>query len=191
MKRKYKSEHWLIEVFPGRDKMNDVYEHLSGRELVIVASAVIDVALANLISLRCSETNEVHKFLGVDDEGQAPASTLDARIQLAHILGIIDSVDIPVLMALKGLRNKMAHRVQADWLSKEVQKNLEKLFGAWEIQTRRAYPGKDLSNLKVLRIGMKGYPHACDAVIHSVLVLNQSYFHFISERIVKLNPAIA
>ena len=40
----WKIEKWLSEVFPGEDRLYEEYRGLSGRELAIVAAAVLDLA---------------------------------------------------------------------------------------------------------------------------------------------------
>ena len=48
----WKIERWLSEVFPGEDEIYAEYRSLPPRELAIVSAAVLDVALAELLSLR-------------------------------------------------------------------------------------------------------------------------------------------
>jgi len=112
---KWKIERWAAELYPGEKHIFSHYEHLGPRELVIVACAVLDSALAELISLRLRDDEaEVISFLGANEDGRAPAATFGARIQLAYLLGLLDKQTVMMLRALKNLRNVMAHRAQVD-----------------------------------------------------------------------------
>lgn len=187
---KWKLERWLTDIFPGQDKVYEAYRHFSGRELVIVAASVVDLALVDLISRRCADKPEVHDFLGVDENGRAPAGSFGARIQLALILDIITEEDVLIIRALKDLRNKMAHRVKVDWFSKDIQSSLDKLLSAWECLVVKVFPGTTKDGIRILRIGIKTRPLACEALIHTVLSCYQAYFHLISNSLIPLGPAI-
>ena len=79
-----KTERWIDEVFPGEQDIYAEYRTLASRELVIVSAAVLDVAIAELISLRLKQNRkEVEQFLGLDGDGRSPAGSFGARIQLA------------------------------------------------------------------------------------------------------------
>ena len=72
----WKTERWLEEVFPGPDRIYTAYRHLGGRELAIVACAVLDTALASLLERRLLDIPaELESFLGVNGDGRAPAAT--------------------------------------------------------------------------------------------------------------------
>lgn len=101
----WKSEKWLKELFPGDDRIYAEYHHLPTRELVIVAAAVLDAALAELLSKRLRDfPKEIESFLGVNGDGQAPASTFGARIQLALLIGLVTPDDADILEPEKHLR---------------------------------------------------------------------------------------
>jgi len=97
----WKIERWLSEVFPGEAEIYSEYRSLSSRELAIVSAAVLDVALAELLSLRlANQENEVEEFLGVNGDGRAPAGSFGARIQLGLL------VDLLTVMPNRFLPNK-------------------------------------------------------------------------------------
>jgi hypothetical protein len=80
----WKIEHWLEEVFPGKSRIYEEYRLLPPRELAVVAAAVLDLALATLLSRRFMDyPAESEAFLGVNGDGRAPAGSFGARIQLA------------------------------------------------------------------------------------------------------------
>jgi len=54
----WKIERWLAEVFPGESEIYSEYRSLPPRELAIVSAAVLDVALAELLSLRLADHNK-------------------------------------------------------------------------------------------------------------------------------------
>ncbi len=45
-----KIERWLDEVFPERENIYSEYRNLSERELAVVAGAVLDIGLADLLT---------------------------------------------------------------------------------------------------------------------------------------------
>ena len=45
-------ERWLADVFPGEENIYSEYRELHPRELTIVAVAVLDSALAEILTLR-------------------------------------------------------------------------------------------------------------------------------------------
>jgi len=98
--------------------------------LTVVACAVLDVALAELLSLRLiDDPGECESFLGLDEDGRAPVGTFGARVQLAYLAGVIPKGLLPFFQGLKALRNAMAHRVNIHLLTPQAQKALDKLRG--------------------------------------------------------------
>jgi hypothetical protein len=82
---------------------------------------VLDGALAHLLSCRLVDCpSEYEEFLGLNEDGRAPCGSFGARIQLALLLGIITPTDASLLRTVKNIRNKLAHRVKADYHSPEV-----------------------------------------------------------------------
>ena len=105
----WKIEKWLAEVFPPDKRLFDEYKSLKARELVIVAASVMDLALAELISLRLSDLpKEQEEFLGLNGDGRSPCASFGSRIQLAVLLGIITIDDADILRTIKSLRNLYA-----------------------------------------------------------------------------------
>jgi hypothetical protein len=79
----WKIERWMTDVFPGEAQIYSEYRALSPRELAIVSAGVLDVALAELISLRLADyPKEAEEFLGINGDGRAPAGSFGSRIQL-------------------------------------------------------------------------------------------------------------
>jgi hypothetical protein len=117
----WKKERWLSEVFPGPDNIYSEYRLLPRRELAVVATSVLDIALAELLAMRLQDCpKECEEFLGLNEDGRAPCGSIGPKIQLALLLGIITEVDASVLRTIKNIRNKLAHRVRVDFNSPEV-----------------------------------------------------------------------
>src|SRR5687768_433997 len=113
----WKTERWLDEVFPGESQIYSEYRTLSPRELAIVAAAVLDVALAELLVLRLSPYDkEAQEFLGLNGDGRAPTGTFGSRIQLGLLIGLLTPEDASILRVIKELRNLFAHRVDVSFL---------------------------------------------------------------------------
>ena len=80
----WKVERWLADVFPGEENLYAAYKDLPPRELAIVAAAVLDSALAEILALRLKSVDkEVESFLGLNGDGRAHVASFGARIQLA------------------------------------------------------------------------------------------------------------
>ena len=80
----WKVERWLADIFPGEGAIYSEYRALHPRELAIVAAAVLDSALAEILTLRLTANQaEAESFLGLDGDGRAPVASFGARIQLA------------------------------------------------------------------------------------------------------------
>src|SRR3989338_7778561 len=128
----WKIERWLKDMFFGESKIFSEYNNLTPRELAIVTAAVLDNALAELLSLRLiAYKQEVEDFLGLDGDGRAPSGSFGARIQLALLTGIITEKDVHILRTIKNLRNLFAHRVRIGFLSQVVLKETKKLHALW------------------------------------------------------------
>jgi hypothetical protein len=109
-------EQWLRDVFPGEEKIYSEYRLLPRRELAVVAGAIFDSALADLIAKRFRDVDgELHEFLGVNGDGRAPCGSFGARIQFAFLLRIITRNDMAILRGVKNVRNRLAHEVNADY----------------------------------------------------------------------------
>ena len=60
----WKVERWFAEVFPGEANLYSEYKDLLPRELAIVAAAVLDSALAEILALRLKNNyKEIESFL--------------------------------------------------------------------------------------------------------------------------------
>lgn len=122
-------ERWLTDVFPQTDQLFESISGLSVREAVVVSSAMLDTALAEVIGLRLvGPQDEIDSFLGVKEDGRAPAGSFGSRIQLALLLGVLSPTDARVFRAVKDLRNVMAHRVQADLQHPRIKSAIETLW---------------------------------------------------------------
>jgi hypothetical protein len=134
----WKTEKWIAELFPGEERVYEEYRLLPTRELIIVAAAVLDAALAELLAKRFrSFPAEAESFLGVNRDGRAPAASFGSRIQLAVLLGIITPEDAAVLRALRNLRNTFAHRANADLLVEPALGQTRALLSAWRSLAER------------------------------------------------------
>ncbi|WDZ75482.1 hypothetical protein PWG15_12735 [Ensifer adhaerens] len=123
-----KLEKWMEDIFPGRDQIYEKYSDLPPRELGIVAASVLDIALAELLSRRLIDhKKEIESFVGLDGDGRAPCGTFSARIQLAILTGVIMPDDGEILRCIQKIRNILAHRVNVDFLTKDVVTQLRKL----------------------------------------------------------------
>ena len=125
----WRIEDWWCDIRPGIGEYGETYKDLDFRELVIVACADLDHALAALIARRLrGPTKEIEEFLGADGDGRAPCGSFGARIQMALLLDIITSQDAKLLRSLKAIRNLVAHRVTRTYDHPEVQAALLSLL---------------------------------------------------------------
>lgn len=126
---KRKIEKWSEELFPGCcPETAKAYDHLHGRELIVVAAAIFDSALLEMIELRLvNNASEQDGLLGIT-RADTPVSSFTARIRLAYLLGLLRKVEANVLKALANLRNHMAHRASASLNDPVAFKFTEKLL---------------------------------------------------------------
>jgi DNA-binding MltR family transcriptional regulator len=122
-------EIWSLELFPGFNEEGwKAYDHLNGRELVIVGAAVIDSALLELIEMRLVDNEtEQDGLLGIT-RFDSPVASLTSRARLAFLLGLIRQSDAETIRVLANLRNHMAHRATATLADPKVLKFAEKLM---------------------------------------------------------------
>lgn len=192
----WKVERWLSEVFPGEEHIYSEYRSLNPRELAVVCAAVLDLALAELIALRLSDSSsEVENFLGLDGDGRTPAASLGARIQLGLLLEILTAEDAAILRTLKDVRNAFAHRVKVTFLSPAVQRPLRKLYRLWYEKSERLMkdgllPGKPGALGKIERY-LGTVPEAGEGLLLSVFTVYQAYFHRMHPRIQRVGSAIS
>lgn len=185
----WKTERWLDELFPGPDRIYSAYRHLSGRELVIVACAVLDVALGELLQKRLIDNApESETFLGVNGDGRAPVATFGSRIQLALLVGLITREDAAVLRHLKSLRNTLSHRVNVDLCSDHALRSLRALLAEWKALTsrlaeRQSWPTPRFDEIEDC---LGRLPEAAEGLVLAVFSTYHALFHRLSDRVVRV-----
>ena len=187
----WKTERWLAEVFPGKDRIYEEYRHLPRRELAIVAAAVLDSALAELLTRRLLDIrSECEEFLGLNEDGRAPCGSLGARIQLALLLGIITEKDAAILRTIKNIRNKLAHRVKADYTSREVLPLIYGLHDKLLLQSNelieKGHLTGPLHDMALLRQFLETTPEVGASLVIVTLTVYQAYFHRIAEQVERI-----
>lgn len=192
----WKAERWLAEVFPGKERIYEEYRHLPARELAIVSAAVLDLALAELLTLRLADIpKETEEFLGLDSNGRAPAGSFGARIQLALLVDLLDAEDAAILRAIKGLRNEFAHRVRVSFISPGPLKALEKIFLLWtarqeRIAEARQLPLGALDSMRELGRLLAVHEEAGQGLLLAVFSTYQAMFHRMHGRVRRLDRAL-
>ncbi|WP_447774804.1 hypothetical protein [Variovorax boronicumulans] len=177
----WKIERWLAEVFPGKGQIYAEYRALPTRELAIVAAAVLDVALAELLSLRLMHIgNEAEEFLGVNGDGRAPAGSFGARIQLALLVGLLTPEDAAILRTIKELRNLFAHRVRLTFLSPQVLKATTCLAESmrFELEAKRSTQCTPFILQVLLPVSLKAKNSKFPASLASSLIFDPLRDHF-------------
>ena len=191
----WKVERWLSEVFPGKEQIYAEYRALPARELAIVAAAVLDVALAELLALRLvDEGNEAEEFLGLNGDGRAPAGSFGARIQLGLLVGLLEPNDVAVLRAIKELRNVFAHRVRVTFISPPVLKITKRLHALWVKRVDALIQSGELSGSTSRMVEVQRFlpsiPQAGEGLLLAVLSFYQAYFHRMHNHVERLGDAI-
>lgn len=116
-----KFERLLEDVFLRNEDRYERYTQLKPRELVIVAAAVLDAALAQMLKRRLlGSTKECDTFLGLNGAGMSPCSSLGAKIQLALLTGILTDFEVKFARTIQKLRNKFAHKVNISFSDPEI-----------------------------------------------------------------------
>ena len=191
----WKTERWLTEVFPGEEKIYSEYQTLSPRELAIVSAAVLDVALAELLTHRLSgENREIEAFLGLNGDGRAPVATFGARIQLGLLVGILVPSDAAILRIIKDIRNQFAHRTNVDFLSPTILKSSRKLLSLWMRRhselTRAGHMVGKPEQFSIIGEYLPNVSEAGEGLVLSVFSVYQAYFHRMHSRILPIGNAI-
>jgi DNA-binding MltR family transcriptional regulator len=125
---KRKIEDWKRQVYGPTEELDNKYGNLTGRELGIMAGAILDNGLAHAIENKLrNDPKELESFLGLNDDGRAPLGTFGARIQLAYLLGIINKKEMDSLRTFKKIRNLFAHKVNINFGSEEVLREMPKM----------------------------------------------------------------
>lgn len=188
----WKSEQWLRDVFPGRENIYSEYRSLPRRELAIVAGAVLDSALAELLVCRLAEPkDEVVEFLGLNGDGRAPCGSFGARIQLARFTGILTTSDSKILRLIKNIRNRFAHEVRADFTTALVLPLIFTLHDEFLTESNRLVESGRLLGPKLapdfIRPHLATEPEAGAGLLLAVFATYQAYFHSIIEHIQPLS----
>jgi hypothetical protein len=191
----WKIERWFSQLFPGENNIYAEYRGLPPRELAIVAAAVLDVALTELLALRLADDEkEVQDFLGLSGDGRAPAGSFGARIQLGLLLGLLTPRDAAILRVLKEIRNIFAHRVCVDFLSPSVLKATTKLHTLWLANAEMLIASGAVSgtteHIQALRADLPNVPEAGEGLLLSVLTLYQAYFHRMHGQVRRIGDAL-
>lgn len=189
----WKTERWMKDVFPGSDRIYEEYRRLPRRELAVVAGAVLDAALAELLSKRLTgQDSEVHSFLGVNGDGRAPCGSFGARIQLALLTAVITESDSAILRAIKNIRNQFAHEVKADFNSPSVLPLITKLHDQFLQQSNKLIEAGHLSgtthSLSTIEPLLASTPEAGAGLLLAVFSTYQAYFHRLHERVQPIPP---
>ena len=193
----WKNEKWLSDVFPGASRIYEEYRHLTRRELAIVSAGVLDLALAQLLTMRLmNHPKEYENFLGLNGDGRAPAGSFGARIQLALLTGVITEEDATILRLIKNIRNQFAHRVRVDFTSPQLLGLTQRLCGAWEGRTRAlSFPGFSpeaaANGMSQIRQHLATEPEAGAGLLLSILATYQAYFHRLSEWITRVDDVVS
>ena len=191
----WKVERWLADVFPGEADIYAAYKDLPPRELAIVAVAVLDSALAEILALRLKSIDkEVESFLGLNGDGRAPVASFGARIQLAFLLGILTPRDAEILRTMKGIRNEFAHRANVQFLSPFILQNTTKLLSLWtDLSEHLSNSGSirgSPERLEALRQMLPQEAEAGQGLLLAILSVYQAYFHRIHSRVKRVGRAI-
>lgn len=206
---KIKPERWLSDLFPGRQKLLSEYHNLPPRELALVACAILDAALVELITRRFPqrETKETATFLGIEGDSRAPCGTFGARIQLAYLLGILTESDKQILRSIKNIRNCFAHSVKKHYASKEIVTQLNLMLEHFDIRynemVKAGFIVQSMKDKQGNLVQGKPFPlwrdvfpesklhtdPVCGQYLLFVVFFNyHSYFHEVLEQIPPLGP---
>lgn len=191
----WKLEHWLRDVFPGKERIYGEYRTLPGRELIVVSVAVLDLALATLLELRLLDfEDESHSFLGADGDGRAPSASFGARIQLALLVGIITKADASVLRALKKLRNSVSHRVRFDLRTEPYLGQLRNLARVWRSQAEALSKSNHLfgttDQIAEVERQLESVQEAGEGLVLAVFTVYHAYFHLLATRVRRIEPFV-
>lgn len=124
-------------------------------------------------------TEEMEDFLGLDGNGRAPCAAFGAKIQIALLAGVLTPTDAGILRAIKGIRNRFAHEVRADFTSQSALPfvlTLHEQFGARGrvIVDAPLWP-KQKPHLAAMLPHLKTDPEAGAGLLVAVLCVYQAY----------------
>lgn len=183
----------MAEVFPGADRIYTEYRLLPRRELAVVAAAVLDSALLELLSKRLGgASSEVVAFLGANGDGRAPCGSFGARIQLALLIHIVTENDAIVLRCIKNIRNRFAHEVKSDFTSPSVLPLVQKMHDQFLSQSNRLIAAGHLKgaehSLELIRPHLAKTPEAGAGLLLAVFCAYQAYFHRLHSLVQEVAP---
>jgi len=172
----------MCDVFPGSDRIYSEFRLLPRNELAVISEAVLDTALAELLSRRFSAPeSEIRSFRGASGDGRAPCGSFGARIQLARLTNVITPSDSIVLRTIKNIRNQFAHEGRADFNSASVLPHMIKLLDQFLIRSNELIEAGHLKGdphlLTTIRRFLPTTPEAGAALLLAVFVCYQTYFH--------------
>jgi hypothetical protein len=144
---------------------------LHGRELVIVVCSVLDIALAELLSLRLvDDTNVQESFLGTNLAGDAPCASFVARIKLAYLVGLLRNVEKNAYLELARLRNVMAHRVRVDLTHPNAVTHIRGLLVALDNgRTQAGKPPRFVNHMEQTIDALRGAPYLAEVILRNFL----------------------
>lgn len=191
----WKIEHWMKDVFPGEREIYSEYRGLTPRELAIVSAAVLDIALAELLSLRLRDHGkEIEAFLGLSGDGRAPAASFGARIQLGLLIGLLTEEDAAILRSIKDIRNQFAHRAKIDFLSPAIRKLTTRLYSLWLERTKALFDvgfrSASSEKLKELEHLLGENSEAGEGLLLAVFTTYHAYFHRLHSRVQRVDDAV-
>lgn len=185
----WKLEPWSTALGTSFVALQKSMAGLADRETVIVACALIDTGLAELLAQRLTgRKSEIEEFLGAQEDGRAPAGSFGARILLARLTGILESEDVALLRALKSLRNDVAHRTDADLCGKRLLPKVETLHRCWS--ARGVALGAAEEPTKLFRAAVTKDPRAARLAVLRVLAFYQRVFQQFQGRLARIGPVI-
>lgn len=191
----WKIERWLADVFPGENNIYAEYRGLLPRELAIVSAAVLDAALAELLTLRLKgESKEIEEFLGLNGDGRAPVSSFGARIQLGVLTGILTPNDAAILRSIKDIRNQFSHRVKIDFLSPNVIKATRRLHSLWldrnNALIEAGFMSGSTSQLDDLGRHLPDVAEAGEGLLLAIFTVYHAYFHRMHSRVERIGVSL-
>ena len=189
----WKTEQWMRDVFPGSGSIYEEYRLLPRRELAVVVGAVLDSALAELLSKRLTgHDSEIHSFLGVNGDGRAPCGSFGARIQLALLTAVITDGDAAVLRTIKNIRNQFAHQVNADFNAESILPLVTKLHDQFLQRSNTliefGYLDGTTRSLSMIKPLLVTEPEAGAGLLLAIVSTYQAYFHRLYERVQPIPP---
>jgi hypothetical protein len=137
----------------------DIYEKYAGlttREQVIVITALLDVALGELLyaRLRLSDPEIVEFLIGYGADS-GPLKGLANRARMCRALTVIMRPEMEAMLEIAKLRNVFAHRVEADILSPEINNLLQKANAHLKVHALGFYKVKPVPGITVEQYSAK------------------------------------